>query len=207
MSGTTSQRFLEYSTWIDWPDEAIRTLAEQLFHSGMTPCEKAQTAYHFVRDAIPHSFDCKAQVITARASEVLAHKTGICHAKANLLAALLRLENIPAGFCYQHITLLDDDSKGYCLHCLNAIRLESRWVYVDARGNTKGKNACFSLEKPVLAFANRSGFDEYFFPGVYAGPDAPTMALLERATSLQEILDGLPDRPAAEPDCASPGLE
>jgi len=112
-------------------------------------------AYEFVRDKIPHSFDVGANVVTAKASDVLKNETGICHAKANLLTALLRSQKIPAGFCFQHITLMDDDSKGYCVHCFNAVRLDGRWIKIDARGNKAGVDARFSLNKPILAFPCR----------------------------------------------------
>lgn len=29
---------------------------------------------------------------------------------------ILRNQGIPTGMCYQHLTLAEDDSKGYCLH-------------------------------------------------------------------------------------------
>jgi len=135
------KKFLESSKYVNYNSTLIIARAKELFREKMTITEKAQTAYYYVRDEIPHSFDCNAQIITATASDVLKYKTGICHAKANLLAALLRSQGIPTGFCYQHITLVDDDSKGYCLHCYNAVQLGGMWVKVDARGNTNGKNA------------------------------------------------------------------
>jgi transglutaminase-like putative cysteine protease len=153
-----------------------------------------------VRDKVPHSFDCNAQIITVVASDVLKYETGICHAKANLLAALLRLQGIPTGFCFQHITLADDDSEGYCLHCYNAIKLDNKWVKVDARGNTNGKNAQFSIDKPMLAFINREEYDEYFFEGIYALPDIMTMKMLEQAKTLQDVISGLPEEPSGKPN-------
>lgn len=191
--------FLESSEFIDYHSDLILSKAKHLFNDSMTNVEKAQTAYRFVRDEIPHSFDCNASTITARASDVLNYRTGICHAKANLLAALLRLQGIPTGFCYQHLTLMEDDSSGYCLHCFNAIKLDDTWIKVDARGNTKGINAQFSTNAPILAFEIRPQYDEYFFDGIYAMPDLPTMKLLQSATALQSVLHGLPERPSEPP--------
>ena len=193
-------KFLEKSKYIDYESDLIVSKAQHLFSDNMTNVEKAQTAYLFVRDEIPHSFDCNASIITAAASDVLKYKTGICHAKANLLAALLRSQGIPKGFCFQHLTLMDDDSKGYCLHCFNAIMLNNKWVKVDARGNTKGKNAQFSMDIPVLAFENRSQYDEYFFDGIFAKPDAATMEMLRCAKTLQDVIDGLPEKTSVIPD-------
>ena len=103
------ERFLQPSYYVDLQAENIQATARALFAPDMTPAEKARTAYHFVRDEMLHSFDCHAQVVTVRASEVLHHRTGICHAKANLLAALLRIQGIPTGFSFQRITYAAKD--------------------------------------------------------------------------------------------------
>ena len=185
--------FLQESQYIDFSHPDIQVLASDLFANAKDDIEKSQIAYEFVRDEIPHSFDINAGVITAKASDVLQHKTGICHAKANLLAALLRSQNIPTGFCYQHITLLEDDSLGYCVHCYNAIYLDGKWIKVDARGNKPGANAQFSMNEPILSFPCRAEYDEYFWDGMFSQPQLSTMLMLEKAKSLQDILDNIPD--------------
>jgi len=192
--------FLADSKYVDFSSPVIMKKAVELFGGMITDTEKAKAAYEYVRDEIPHSFDAGAKTITAKASDVLIHKTGICHAKANLLAALLRSEGIPVGFCYQHLTLAEDDSLGYCVHCYNAIFIENRWIKVDARGNKNGKNAQFSLAEPVLAVPNRKEYDEYFWNGIYARPHLDTMKMLERAMSLKDIIDNIPDNVADPPD-------
>ena len=120
-------RFLTASRYIDFDVDNIQAKTNELFSDSMSNIDKARIAFEFVRDEIPHSFDCGATVITARASDVLKHKTGICHAKANLLAALLRSQGIPTGFCFQRITLADDDSMGYCVHAFNTIHVGGKW--------------------------------------------------------------------------------
>ena len=194
------QKFLLATDMIDFQHLAIQEKAQQLFTAGMNNIEKTRTAYCFVRDEIPHSFDCNAQVITARASDVLIHQTGICHAKANLLAALLRSQEIPTGYCFQHLTLADDDSLGYCVHAYNAVFIENNWVRLDARGNKPGVNAQFSLSEPTLAFQNRPEYDEYHWPGIYANPHRDTMLMLKKAGCLQDILDNIPDTLTDKPD-------
>ncbi len=193
--------FLREHPYIDFSALIIRAKAWELFSGRRDDVEKARAAYAFVRDEIPHTFDIRSDIITAKASDVLERKTGICHAKANLLAALLRSQGIPTGFCFQRLTLLDDDSKGYVVHCLNAIFLGGRWIKADARGNRPGSvNAQFSLDSPVLAFSCRAGYDEYFWPGVYSEPHEETMRALEKAKGLQDVLDTLPDTIAKPPD-------
>lgn len=185
--------FLQENNYIDFSSPLIIEKAKQLFHCINSDVEKAKIAYEFVRDEIPHSFDIKANIITAKASDVLKYRTGICHAKANLLAALLRSQGIPTGMCFQHITLADDDSIGYCVHCYNAIYINNRWIKVDARGNTNGKNAQFSVDLAILAYPNRQNYNEFFWPGIYANPHLDTMKMLDKATCLQDILDNIPN--------------
>lgn len=192
--------FLKENEYIDYSSDIIKDEANRLFTNINTDIQKAIIAFEYVRDNIPHTFDIQATIITAKASDVLKYKTGICHAKANLLAAFLRSQKIPAGFCFQHATLADDDSLGYCVHCYNAIYLDNKWIKVDARGNKKGVNAQFSLEKPILAFPIRKEYDEYYWKGIYANPHSATMKMLQKATSIQDIIDNIPDYVTDEPD-------
>ena len=194
--------FVLESKYIDFSAPIVAEKALTLFSGTLDNIQKTRVAFEFVRDNIPHSFDINANIITAKASDVLLHNTGICHAKANLLAALLRSQYIPSGFCFQRITRVGDDSKGYCVHCYNAVWLDGRWVKLDARGNTKGKNAQFSMGEPVLAFYCRSQYQEYYWPGIYAEPHAETMHVLEWAASLQDVLENLPDSVKEPPDVA-----
>jgi len=194
------QEFLTESKYVDFSANNIKTVAEKLFSGVFDKVQKAQIAFEFVRDKIPHSFDIRATSISVKASDVLRHKTGICHAKSNLLAALLRLQGIPAGFCFQRLTLMNDDSEGYCVHCYNAVYLEDTWVKLDARGNKPGVNAQFSLNKSVIAFTCRSQYDEYDWPGIYANPQAETMHMLEQADSLDYIFKNIPSKITLPPD-------
>jgi len=194
------QDFLAENQYVDFSSLNIQEKAKNLFFGLKNDVDKAKIAYEYVRDEIPHSFDVDTKIITAKASDVLKHQTGICHAKANLLAALLRSQGIPVGFCFQRLTLADDDSLGYCVHCYNAIFVDGHWIMVDARGNTNGKNAQFSLKKAILAFANRDNYDEYFWEGIYAKPHFDTMLMLERAMSLQDVIDNIPDCVLEKPD-------
>lgn len=192
--------FLQENEYVDYNSEIIQKKIAELFSTDMNETEKAKIAYEFVRDEIPHSFDCNADIITAKASDVLKYKTGICHAKANLLAALLRSQGIPTGFCFQHITLLNDDSLGYCVHAYNAVFIENKWIKLDARGNKQGVNAQFSTNEPTLAFPNRKEYDEYFWKGIYSSPHMPTMEMLTKAECLQDIMDNIPDEVNEIPD-------
>ena len=93
-----------------------------------------------MRDEIKHSWDVQDKRVTKSATEVLEQEVGICWAKANLLAALLRACGIPTGICYQRLTLGDVPETGFCIHALNAVYIKSldRWIRLDARGNKTG---------------------------------------------------------------------
>jgi len=195
-------KFLKEDKYVNYLSDNIILKAKELFNGINSDAEKAKIAFEYVRDEIPHSFDINSKVITATSSDVLKYKTGICHAKSNLLASLLRSQGIPTGFCFQHITLGEDESMGYCVHCYNAIFVQNKWIKVDARGNVNGKNAQFSLGKPILAYSNRSEYDEYFWNGIYAYPHADTMEMLSNAKNLQDILNNIPDYVNEIPDIA-----
>jgi transglutaminase-like putative cysteine protease len=198
--------FLNEHKYIDFLSPNIQKKAAGLFGGLRDETQKAKIAYEFVRDEIPHTFDIKSNIITAKASDVLKFSTGICHAKANLLAAFLRSQSIATGFCYQCLTLDDDDSMGYALHCYNAIYHNGHWIKVDARGNKPGVNAQFSLGEPVLAFQCRPEYGEYFFGGIYAAPHESTMQMLDRAESLQDVLDNIPEMITELPDIAEENI-
>lgn len=89
-------------------------------------------------------------------------------------------EGIPAGFCFQHLTLDDNDaSKGYVTHGYNAVYLENHWIRLDARGNKINVHAEFSMDEPVLAFPVRPELDKYDIPGIFAIPNMTSMKYLE----------------------------
>ncbi|MGB8270556.1 MAG: transglutaminase-like domain-containing protein, partial [Priestia megaterium] len=139
-------------------------------------------AYEFVRDEVSHSWDIQSRIITKTASETLKEKEGICYSKCNLLAALLRAEGIPAGFCYQRLILGDTIDTGYCIHALNAvyIKSEDRWIRLDARGNKEGVQADFSLKKEKLAFPVNPAQGEVDYATIYTKPRKETMDVLSQ---------------------------
>ena len=92
---------------------------------------------------------------------MLRERVGICYAKSHLLAALLRAQGIPAGFCYQKLG---------ALHGLNAVRLDGRWVRLDARGNKTGADGQFSLAEERLAWPVDEACGDVDYPVIYAAP-------------------------------------
>lgn len=154
--------------------------------------DAAKAVFTFVRDEISHSFDIGADVVTVKASEVLKEKTGICHAKANLLAAMLRSIGIPCGICFEYLHFSRRENA-YCLHAFNAIYLDMEWIFVDARGNKDGVDAQFEAEgEPKLAFLPDEKRGEYFVNGIFVAPHEETMQCLEESNTIEEVMDTLP---------------
>jgi transglutaminase-like putative cysteine protease len=174
---------------VNYSNPMIKEKAEDLFNSTQKEVEKAKVAFEFVRDEISHSWDIQGKRVTCSASDVLNYKEGICYAKSNLLASLLRLQGIPTGFCYQRLMLFDTPEKGYCIHALNAVYFKSlnKWIKLDARGNKKGIDAQFSIDEERLAFTTQKEFDEKDYPIIYANPHPKTLAVLEEHTDAIEM--------------------
>ncbi|MBL1178796.1 MAG: transglutaminase family protein [Pantanalinema sp. GBBB05] len=197
------EEYLKVSEVIDWQHPEIMERAKQIaseFETPMaiTPQGKlfriAQACFEWVRDEIFHSFDYQMNPVTCRASDVLQHKTGYCFAKSHLLAALLRANQIPAGFCYQRLSI-DDKGAPYSLHGFNAIYLpEVGWYRVDARGNKEGVNAQFSPPQEQLAFKIQFP-EEADFPVILAEPLWIVVEALQSQNTWDEMLRNLPDIP------------
>jgi transglutaminase-like putative cysteine protease len=188
------EEYLKVSEVIDWQHPEIMERAKQIASGFETPMAIAQACFEWVRDEICHSFDYQMNPVTCRASDVLRHKTGYCFAKSHLLAALLRANQIPAGFCYQRLSI-DDKGAPYSLHGFNAIHLpEVGWYRVDARGNKEGVNAQFSPPQEQLAFKIQFA-EEADFPVILAEPLRMIVEALRSQNTWDEMLRNLPDIP------------
>lgn len=183
------QDYLKEYEDIDYSHLIIRDKVKELYKECDNQITRIKKAFEFVRDEISHSWDIKSIRITRRASEALVFKEGICYAKANLLSALLRAINIPVGFCYQRVTIGDTTESGYCIHALNAVYILElkKWIRLDARGNKKGINSQFSIEKEQLAFPIRTYYDEKDYPTIYIHPLKITMETLSNNTNCLEM--------------------
>jgi transglutaminase-like putative cysteine protease len=186
--------YLVSDSIVDWQTPAVRQKALELTLSLSDEVAKALSLYEWVRDTIPHSHDAGLDMVTCTASEVLHHGTGICFAKSHLLAALLRAVNIPAGFCYQVLRLDPPVDNEPVLHGFNAIYLATldKWIRVDARGNTNGINAQFSIRKERLAFAMDPSADEFIYETIFAAPASSVVSRLKRYRTRSELWLDLP---------------
>ncbi|RKL65754.1 transglutaminase [Salipaludibacillus neizhouensis] len=181
---------------INFTHPLIQEIVKELFNNRQTEMERIKTAFLFVRDEISHSWDIQGTRVTCKASDVMKVKEGICYAKSNLLAALLRSKGIPTGFCYQRLMIFDTPDKGYSLHTLNGIFLSqfNQWIRLDARGNKPGVQAEFSTTEEKLAFSVQEEFDEIDYPSIYAEPNYKTIETLKsNSNAIKMYKHHLPD--------------
>jgi transglutaminase-like putative cysteine protease len=192
-----SPAFLESTDVVDWYHADVRTLAWYLASGEHDAVVVARRCFEWVRDEIRHSVDHGDEVVTCRASEVLAHRTGFCYAKSHLLAALLRANGLPAGFAYQRLSM-GGAGAPFCLHGMNAVLLPTRgWYRVDARGNRargnkSGVDAQFFPPTEQLAFSVLAP-GEATLPEIYSEPRPAVVETLRRHATVEEVLANLPD--------------
>ena len=187
--------YLEASDIIDFGDQTsceIAALSSAILERSTDEIDYIKNAFEYVRDNISHSADILGKVITCRASEVLQEKEGICYAKSHLLAAILRSNQIPTGFCYQR--LISDDEFTLVLHGLNAVYIEKfdKWIRLDARGNKLGVDSQFSLEEEKLAFPVRIERGEEDIPVIFARPDKNVIRALRMHKTFDSLWQNLP---------------
>jgi transglutaminase-like putative cysteine protease len=186
--------YLISDTIVDWKTPNVQQVAIDLTKSIPDEVAKARFLYEWVRDNIPHSDDAGLDIVTCTASEVLHHGTGVCFSKSHLLAAFLRAVNIPSGFCYQVLRLDPPVNNELVLHGFNGIYLSSikNWIRVDARGNTKGVNAQFSIDKEQLAFHMDTLAGEFIYNTIFTSPVSNVVKKLKKHKSRRELWLDLP---------------
>lgn len=105
---------------------------------------------------------------------------------------MLRANQIPAGLCYQRLTI-SDDKPPFCLHGLNAVYLDDYgWYRIDARGNKSGVDAQFCPPVEQLAFEVKS-VGEINFVEVFAEPLPIVIDALKQCKSVDALSKHLPD--------------
>lgn len=184
----TSPDHLRADEVVDHRHPAVRDLAATLGADRLPSHEYAEAAFTYVRDRIPHSDDVGDPRVTWRASDVLTRSTGICHAKAHALAALLRAAGVPAGLCYQRLRRTDEDPSTV-VHGLIAVALPGGdgWHRQDPRGGEPGRAARFSLAAEHLAWPVRPELGEADLPGVHAAAHPRVLTALRSARHREEL--------------------
>ena len=187
-----NQQYLTATTIINWQHADILQLATQLATGTKDIQLIAKNCFEWVRDNIYHSVDYQMSPVTCVASDVLKYKTGYCYAKSHLLAALLRANSIPTGFCYQRLSI-DDHGAPYSLHGLNAVYLPKfGWYRIDARGNKLGINTQFTPPEEQLAYKINLP-EEIDCQHIFSEPLPIVIQALQTAQTWSEMLANLPD--------------
>ena len=186
------KNYLASTGYIDWQQPAVLEKALSLSEGLSSEDAIAKACFEFVRDEIKHSWDYQINPVTCKASDVLEQGSGYCYAKSHLLAALLRANKIPAGLCYQRLTI-SGDQPPFCLHGLNAVYLKDHgWYRIDARGNKEGTNADFCPPKEQLAFPIISE-GETDLPEIWSEPLAVVVDVLTQYSDFLEVASNLPN--------------
>lgn len=184
--------YLASSEYIDWQHPLITAKASELANGCQNDEAIAKRCFEFVRDHIKHSWDYRLNPVTCKASDVLLHGTGYCYAKSHLLAALLRANAIPAGLCYQRLTIAND-APPYCLHGLNVVYLKHYgWYRMDARGNKAEVDAQFTPPVERLAFSIMGKLEKNFAE-ICAEPLAVVINALTQHQTVVQVFENLPD--------------
>ncbi len=192
-TSTELSDYLASTEVINWRNTAVAKKSAELAAGISDELALIKTLFEWVRDTIPHTADINGTIVTCSATEVLEAGTGICYAKSHLLAALLRAQNIPCGFCYQLLCLEDETSEKF-LHGLNGVYLPSlkHWIRLDPRGNTGQCNAQFSVAEEQLAYIDNPAWGECLYPEVFAEPVAGVVQALQRYERREDLWENLP---------------
>jgi transglutaminase-like putative cysteine protease len=186
------EELLKATAVIDWYHPLILERAGELSEGSSDHNEIVRNCFEWVRDRIEHGFDFQRNPVTCTASDVLLEGTGYCFAKSHLLAALLRANGIPTGFCYQRLSV-GNAGAPYCLHGLNAVYLPATgWYRIDARGNKPGVNAQFTPPVERLAFRAVDA-NERLYPEILSDPLPIVLDALRSHSTWDELARQLPD--------------
>ncbi|MEO2014321.1 MAG: transglutaminase family protein [Fuerstiella sp.] len=172
---------------------SVRQLASTLAGDDTCSTTVAQRCFDWVRDNIKHSSDFQLNPVTCRASDVLAYGTGYCYAKSHLLCGLLlRANQIPAGLCYQRLSV-DGMGPPFCLHGMTAVLLpDIGWYRSDSGGNRDDVDAQFAPPTEQLAFRT-SLPHEYDLPEIHSRPLTVIVDALHAHHTWDALLANLPD--------------
>ena len=185
-------KFLAHSEVIDWRHPAVMAQARALRGELTDQAVIARRCFDWVRDEIRHSSDFRLTAVTCAASEVLQEGSGFCYAKSHLLAALLRANGIPAGLCYQRLSV-DDEGRRFCLHGLNAVLLPGiGWYRADPRGNRPDVDAQFVPPVEQLAFSIRLA-GEADIPDILPDPLPVVVNTIRAYSTADQLRENLPD--------------
>jgi transglutaminase-like putative cysteine protease len=136
--------FLKETIFCDFSNREIKNLADKIAEGRKDNREFAVAAFYWVRDNILYSVGNWQR----KASETLAEKRGTCTNKANLLVALLRYKNIPAGYGVMKVygqkylgPIAPPSLRKFIgersTHIYGLVYLDNKWIKVDPSDDKK----------------------------------------------------------------------
>jgi len=186
------KKYLRHTEIIDWTHPEVSRLAASIAAHNTDRTEIAKHCFEWVRDNIKHSYDYRLSPVTCSASEVLRAGTGYCFAKSHLLAAILRANGIPAGFCYLRLSR-DEQGPPFVLHGRVAAHIPRfGWYRVDPRGNRADVDAQFTPPVERLAFRVRLS-EEADLPEIWTDPLPVVVDVLRSYKTWDALWENLPD--------------
>jgi transglutaminase-like putative cysteine protease len=188
-------RYLELTDVVDLNDASVMRLADRLALGACDDIEKVRAVFGHMQANIPHTFDTDRKEVACKASDVIRTGHGICYAKANLVAALLRYMGIPTGFCYQKYRMEGTLDSKFVLHCFNAVyfRDNGKWARMDVRTKDEGFDPAFKPYMDSGIFPVDAALGEMEYRVVYVRPIPSTIEALKNSRDAIELHDKLPE--------------
>lgn len=131
------EKYLQPTFFLDYTAQSVETFSTQNCDPTVNPKEKAIQLYYSVRDLIRYDpYDLQPQRSALKASTVVEKGSGYCVAKAVLLTALARKNDIPARLGFADVTnhlstpRLKKIMKSnlFIYHGYTEFFLENKWV-------------------------------------------------------------------------------
>lgn len=189
------EEYLEDTNYVGSRSEAVARKAEELCGGCASESEKVAACFAFVRDDIAHTVDIGESTVVKTAEDVLCLDHGTCYTKSMLLAALLRNQGIPCGFCYQRLYESNAEDEHFFLHGLTAYYSSERgaWIRLDARGGSKDVDAPEVTPELVLedytAFSPDQTVGEVDYPFVLPRHPDEVVAILEVSSNCIRMIE------------------
>ncbi|MFA6458998.1 MAG: transglutaminase family protein [Candidatus Paceibacterota bacterium] len=137
--------FLKATYYCDCENYEIQKIAKYFMDNSSNSTELAKKLFYFVRDSTVY----KVGHWTKKASDTLKEKGGTCTNNANLLIALLRAANIPAGYGVMDVVGPDYFGPIVLPHLARNVSRKSKHVYCNVYLNNKWIKCDPSDDEPL----------------------------------------------------------
>ena len=149
------KNFLKETEFCDFSHPTIQKFAHKITENCTNNREKAVSLFYWVRDNILY----RVGLWQRKASETLIEKEGACTNKTNLLVALLRANNIPAGYGIMKVhgqryfgpiamPMLKKFAGEMSTHVYAMVNLNNKWIKCDPSDDRELSENTFYLNPP-----------------------------------------------------------